>query len=203
MRTPLCFLCALLLAAATPACAAESIQLVEQEIKAGLLYNFLKYTDWPPAASAPAPSETVAPPAVPPAAATPSAANTAPMIVCLLDGDPFAGRLQPMAGRTVNQRAIEIRKPAGLADATMCALIVIHADAKPQWNELHAALANKPMLTVSDFPGFSDAGGMIEFTHTDNRIGVKINTDALAAAHLRVQDRLLKLASPVKGAAGR
>ncbi len=202
-----------LVAALSPAHAAESLQLVEQEIKAGLLYNFLRYTDWPigpvaappatamdSAATAPAaaqePAAVVAPPAPSP---MPTAATAAPMVVCLLGGDPFSGRLQPMAGRTVNQRAIEIKLLTPTDDKAVCSLLVIHGDLKPQWTELRAALADKPMLTVSDFDGFSDAGGMIEFTRTDNRIGVKINTDALMAAHLTVQDRLLKLASNTRG----
>jgi hypothetical protein len=58
------------------------------------------------------------------------------------------------------------------------------------------------MLTVSDFQGFADAGGMIEFTRIENKIGVKIDTVAVMAAHLQVQDRLLKLANAVRGGAG-
>ena len=158
--------------------ATESLQLVEQEIKAGLLYNFLKYTDWPQGASA-----------------------DAPMSVCLMGGDPFSGRLQPMSGRTVNQHMIEIRS-VGAGDAIAgCSILFVHADEKAQWPALHMAIMAKPMLTVSDIPGFSEAGGMIEFTHIDNRIGMKINSAALSTAHLQVQERLLKLANAVRGGA--
>ena len=69
--------------------------------------------------------------------------------------------------------------------------------------ELRAALAMKPMLTVSNAEGFADSGGMIEFTRTDNRIGVKINTNAVTAAHLQVEDRLLRLATPASAGSGR
>jgi hypothetical protein len=171
----------LLLLAPAAARAQENLQLVEQEIKAGLLYNFLKYTAWPQD-RAPAPN--------------------APIIVCLLGGDPFAGRLQPMAGRTVNQRTIQLRNLQMVEDAEPCSLLFVHADEKPQWGQLSLSLAARPMLTVSDFPGFADAGGMIEFTRAGNRIGVKINAGAVAAAHLQVEDRLLRLANPVRGGTG-
>ena len=161
--------------------AQENIQLVEQEIKAGLLYNFMKYTDWP--------SDRAQEP-------------NAPIMVCLLGGDPFAGRLQPLAGRTVNQHVIELRNLRTVEEAGMCSLVFIHANEKPQWPQLRAALAGKSMLTVSDFQGFADAGGMIEFTRIENKIGVKIDTGAVTAAHLQVQDRLLKLANAVRGGAG-
>ncbi len=168
--------------ALTPAAQAqENIQLVEQEIKAGLLYNFMKYTDWPPE-RAQEPNPTI--------------------MVCLLGGDPFAGRLQPLAGRTVNQHVIELRSLRTIDEAGMCSLVFIHANEKPKWPQLRAALAGKSMLTVSDFQGFAEEGGMIEFTRIENKIGVKIDTAAVTAAHLQVQDRLLKLANAVRGGAG-
>ncbi len=157
------------------ALADDNVQLVEQEIKAGLLYNFLKYTQWP---------ET-------------HAQGAGNVVVCLLGGDPFDGHLQPMAGRTVNQHAIEIRSLHNAQDASACSLLFVHANERPNWPQLQKTLAGKDVLTVSDFDGFAASGGMIEFIHADNRIGIKINVDAVNAAHLTVQDRLLKLASAV------
>jgi len=170
---------ALLLAAAflSPAYGEDNVRLVEQEIKAGLLYNFLKYTQWPP-----------------------EHANRG-AIVCLIGGDPFSGHLQPMAGRTVNQRSIEIRNLENVKGVDGCALLYVHANEKSDWPQLQKALAGKDVLTVSDFDGFAENGGMIEFTHNDNRIGVKINIDAVTAAHLTVENRLLRLANAVHSSA--
>lgn len=169
---------ALLLGAvfAARAMADENVQLVEQEIKAGLLYNFLKYTQWPD---------------------DHSQAATGDVVVCLFGGDPFDGHLQPMAGRTVNQHAIKIRNVKGADDLTSCSLVFVHANQKADWPQLQKSLAGKDVLTVSDFDGFAASGGMIEFIRADNRIGIKINVDAVKAAHLAVDDRLLKLASAV------
>jgi hypothetical protein len=79
--------------------------------------------------------------------------------------------------------------------------LYVHEDQKSNWPHLEKALAGKDVLTVSDFDGFAESGGMIEFTRNDNRIGVKINVDAVTAAHLAVQSRLLRLASTVHTAA--
>src|ERR1700727_4087367 len=62
--------------------AEDNLQLYEQQIKVGLLYNFLKYTEWPVQHSS--------------------------MAICVLGEDPFEGYLKPMAGRSVNQREITI-----------------------------------------------------------------------------------------------
>ncbi|HEY5239032.1 MAG TPA: YfiR family protein [Rhizomicrobium sp.] len=158
------------------ALADENMQLVEQEIKAGLLYNFLKYTQWPDDHSPAADGD---------------------VIVCLFGGDPFDGHLQPMSGRTVNQHAIKIRNVKGADDLSACSLVFVHANQKADWPQLQKTLAGKDVLTVSDFDGFAASGGMIEFIRADNRIGIKINVDAVKAAHLAVEDRLLKLASAV------
>ena len=170
---------ALLLAAgfALPAHAEDGVQLAEQKIKAALVYNFLKYTDWPPDRST---------------------AADAPIVVwSLLGGDPFDGNLQPMAGRTVNEHSIELRAVNTDADVNACWLLVVNTSQKAAWPNLHTSLNGKDVLTVSDFDGFTGAGGMIEFTRTDNRIGVKINIASVNAAHLKVEDRLLKLANAV------
>lgn len=156
-----------------PAWGQQNVQLIEQEIKAGLLYNFLKYTQWP------------------------QERTGGNAVVCVLGGDPFNGHLQPMAGRTVNQHSIELRNVQSVRETDACSLLYINQNEEPNWPELRKALAGKDVLTVSDFDGFAQSGGMIEFTRVDQRIGVKINIDAVAAAHLTVQSRLLHLATTV------
>jgi hypothetical protein len=171
-------LIALLLAAAgpRPSAAGDDLRLVEQEIKAGLLYNFLKYTSWPTT------GETI--------------------IVCTFAAETFWDALAPMAGRTVNGRAIGLRAIRDWSQARSCSLLFVGEGARRAWPALKAGLAGSAVLTVGDFEGFAAADGMIEFTRAGERIGAKINTDAVASAHLSVQDRLLRLASRAP-AAGR
>lgn len=168
-------LAALLFAAAfaSPALAQQNLRLAEQDIKAGLLYNFLRYTQWPAPASA-------------------------SMVVCIYGGDPFNGRLTSLAGRTVNQRTIEVRSVRADAEIDACSLLYVNADERAAWPRLRARLVQRHVLTVSDFDGFARSGGMIEFTRVNNRIGVAINVGAAQGADLLVQDRLLRLADVVR-----
>jgi YfiR/HmsC-like len=154
----------------TPAWAQERLLLVEQEIKAGLLYNFLRYTDWP------------------------ADGQEGPLVVCIYGRDPFDGRLAPIAGRTVNQRSIALRTVRRVEEAPSCSLIFVNAEERADWPHLQAALAGRAVLTASDIEGFATAGGMIEFIHIGNRIAIRINRAAVAHARLSVQDRLLRLA---------
>jgi hypothetical protein len=158
-----------------PAAGQDSLRLAEQDIKAGLLYNFLRYTQWPA-----------------------SGRGDSSMVVCLYGGDPFEGRLSAMAGRTVNQRTIELRAIGADRDLDQCALVFISAAERADWPRLRSYLARRSVLTVSDYDGFARSGGMLEFARVNNRIGVRVNVEAARAANLTVQDRLLRLASVVQ-----
>ena len=169
-----CLAVGLVLLLSTPVAAQDSVRLAEQDIKAGLLYNFLRYTDWPAAAQ-----------------------TRATIDVCLYGGDPFAGGLQPMVGRSVNRRVISVRSVRTGPEMSSCALIFINAQARADWPRLRAELGHRSVLTVSDYDGFARDGGMLEFTRARSRVGVAVNVGAARAANLEVQDRLLRLATVV------
>jgi hypothetical protein len=166
----------LFVALSAPVAAAQSnLRLVEQDIKAGLIYNFLRYTQWP------APSR-----------------DGQPLVVCVYGPDPFSGRLQPMAGRTVNHRTISVRAVGAERELDACALVFINSANREDWPRLRTYLARRSILTVSDYDGFAVSGGMLEFTRVNNRIGVRMNVGAAEAANLRVEDRLRRLADVVR-----
>jgi hypothetical protein len=57
-------------------------------------------------------------------------------------------------------------------------------------------------LTVSDIDQFAAQGGMVEFGREDQKIDLLINKNAVDAAGLNIQARLLKLAKLVPGRNG-
>jgi YfiR/HmsC-like len=154
------------------ALAQDNLRLAEQEIKAGLIYNFLKYTDFPS-----------------------DDRDQGPLRVCLLGKNPLGGRLAAMGDRTVNQRSIAVIGLGPAGDLSLCALVFVAADAKPMWPMLSAVLAKKDVLTIGDFNGFADAGGMIEFFKANDRIEIRINSPAIGATKLSLDNRILRLAS--------
>jgi hypothetical protein len=155
----------------------DDLRLSEQEIKAGLLYNFLKYTQWP--------------------------SDTGTTIrLCIYGPDPFRGKLDPMQGRSVNRREIIVRKINRADEASGCHLLFINAQEKGRWPELRNSLNGKGILTVSDFSSFVATGGMIEFGYRDNHIAATLNIDAVHSAGLRVEDRLLRLVTVVHSGTG-
>jgi len=165
LLTRILYLIALLLLCLTAKVRADdALQLHEQEIEAGLIYNFLKYIEWPSA----------------------DAARTGTMTICLYGDDPFKGYLQPMQGRTVNQRRIDLRTVHDAASMASCDLLFVNAAEKDQWPQLEKS-----------------SGGMIEFGRTDDHIRVSLNLDAVSAAKLKVEDRLLKLVTVMQNPSGK
>lgn len=158
---------------ASPLCqvAAQNLQLYEQEVKVGMIYNFLKYTSWP---------------------STNQGAN-----VCILGDSALSTHLHSLEGRTVNQKTISIRTIHTASDSAPCHLLFVGNSEKAGWDQLHSVLDRKNILTVSDFENFSREGGMIEFNKKDNRIQVALNIDSVTAAGLHIEDRLLKLVTVV------
>jgi len=105
---------------------------------------------------------------------------------------PSPAGLQPLAGRTVQQprhRGAREQKAGGAGE--LLAAVRLRRRTRPLAGA-EDMLAGKSVLSVGDFEDFAASGGMIEFTRMGPRIGVKINIESVTAAHLQVEDRLLK-----------
>jgi len=155
------------------------LQLYEEKIKAGLLYNFLKYTSWPT-----------------------DAAGKGNLRVCLLGDGPFDTYLYPLQGRMAQQYVITITKIASASEAGNCSIVYIHRDREDSLADILHSLKGRHVLTVSDIDQFAAQGGMVEFGREDQKIDLLINKNAVDAAGLNIQARLLKLAKLVPGRNG-
>jgi len=154
---------------------ADSLQLSEQKIKAGLIYNFLKYTEWP---------------------ADKKPEGDAPTIVCILGNeDPFSGYLEPIAAKTVHRHSVTLRHVSSTSDTGACHLLFVSAAEKQHWKELQTFLAGKHVLTVGDFPGFADEGGMIELGSREDHVYIELNVKAISQAQLVIYNELRRLSS--------
>lgn len=154
-----------------PAARAElSGRDLEYQVKAALLLNFAKFVDWPPP-------------------------STPYFIVGVLGGDPFNFSLdQVMREKAVNGRPIMIRRVTQTEDATFCDLLFVSASERKRVAQVLAAVAHRPVLTVSDLSGFTAGGGIIQFYEEDGRIRFEVNLEAAQHAGLRIHAQLLRLA---------
>ena len=145
----------------------------ENKIKAGLIYNFLKYTEWP--------HDSLG-------------TEDQKINVCLMGGDAFGGALDSLNGRTAQKSKIHVRELHDIAEAADCHLVFIHKDLAETAPAYIKGLEGKGILTVSDIKGFALMGGMAEFfTKDDQRIHLRINSIAIKKGGLTIGDTLLRL----------
>ena len=148
---------------------ADGIQLQESQIKGGLLYNFLKYSVWS------------------------GDDGTGPLNICVYGRDPFNGYLSTLKKMTVRLRPIEVRYIDTERALAGCNLLYINSAEKEQWKKLYPLTVDRHILTVADFEGFGEAGGIIQFTMTSQRISAVLNEAAAQRAGIKIGDRLLNL----------
>jgi hypothetical protein len=155
--------------------AARAAGVPEYELKAAFLYNFAKFVEWP--------EETFA--------------ADDPIVVCVVGEDPFGGALErSLAGKTVRDRAIVLRRVATAADVRHCHIAFVNVDAHDLPAMLRS-LDDQPVLTVGDAEGFAERGGMIGFVTEDQKLRFEVNLDAAERVKLRVSSQMLKLATRV------
>jgi hypothetical protein len=153
----------------------------EYTVKAAYLYNFAKFVEWP--------QQTFATP-------------TAPIILCILGRDPFGDSLDKIAEKTVGERPVAIRRLAQVEETNGCHVLFVSRSESTRLQSILNGLAPAPILTVSDIPGFADAGGMIGLINVGQRIRFEINLRAATRAQLKISSQLLKLARVIGDSEG-
>ena len=157
---------------------AQSSKLSDYDIKAAYLFNFGRFVEWPSGGDSP---------------------NGGPFTFCILGHDPFGLNLDHMlAGRTINNKAITVKRIATAEESSGCQVLFLDAEEQGKLNKIIEALDDEAVLTVSDIPEFSKHGGMIQFVEKENRVRFEVNLDATRRAGLTLSADLLKVATAVK-----
>ncbi len=162
----------------------------EYLIKAGFIYNFAKFVEWPSAAFSQADS---------------------PIVIGVLGTDPFGNMLDRIVeDKKIGTRGFAVKrfkwgKDLNLKDLKDCKILFISASEKAHIDEIVQSVKGLPILTVGETPGFAERGGVIRFTLEDNRVRFEVNVDAAHQADLNISSRLLTLAKiiPQAAASGR
>ncbi len=146
--------------------------LTDAQLRAGLLYNFAQFVEWPATAKA---DET--------------------LLVGVL-GDDFlaAGALHAIAGRKVNGRKVVVRAVDGSDDLERLAILYIGADDDRAVAAALARVARAPVLTVGDNPRFTKLGGIVRLYVDGAKARFEINVGRSQQCDLRISSKLLNLA---------
>lgn len=151
----------------------------EYQIKAAVLYNALKFVEWP--------AEVLS--------------EASPTItICVLGEDPFGVALNSLSGKLVKGKTLAIRRLEGFQDPGGCHVVFISASEKTRLAQILQTLKDTRTLTVGEISRFAELGGIINLTIEKNNIRFAINVDSAERAGLKVSSELLKLATVVREA---
>ena len=150
----------------------------EYQVKAAYLYNFGRFVKWPARAVA---------------------GKDDSFAVCVLGQDPFGQTLDSaLAGEALDGRPVVIRRISKSQDAGDCRILFISSTEEIHLKEILTGLDQSGVLTVSDMPGFTRRGGMIQFVLEGDRIRFEINLANAESAKLVLSSELLKVAANVR-----
>jgi YfiR/HmsC-like len=159
-------------------CTAGEVWASGAGIRLGLLFNFIKFTEWP--------AGTFSQP-------------TSPLTICLAAGDDdMADGLPALEQRTVQGHPVRTALITRPNQVGACQVLYLPAAGPGRISGFVDAAGNGRVLTVSDHPDFIDGGGMIGLILDDNRYVFEINNEALKQAELRMNPQVLKLARKVR-----
>jgi hypothetical protein len=162
----------LFLTVAAPSFGTQSI--TEDQVKAAYLFNFAKFIEWP-------------------ADAFPAA--NAPMNFCTLGHSPVVDEIDAsVRGKNIGDHTIVVKHLHAVEEMKDCHLVFLAAGASKQEQKLIQAAKGAPLLLVSEIPGFSHAGGTINFVMEDGRLLFEVNVKAAESAHLKISAKLLTMA---------
>lgn len=159
-------------------------QATEYQIKAVYLYNFLLFVEWPDSGG------------------TGKADGNRSIIIGIVGEDPFGKSFKEVEGKRVlaGKRRLEVKRFGRYRkkrDLSGCDLLFVCKSEKKNFPEILGPLKEKPVLTVGEWSGFLDAGGMINLVKIKNRIRWEINRTPVKKAHLKLSAQLLRNATRV------
>ncbi len=157
-----------------PAYAQAPAPLTETQIKAGFLFNFTKFVEWPPDAFADA---------------------TSPIVLGIVGEDPFGDLLtRAVAGKTVNGRAVLVRHFVADQNLQGCNILFISASEEKHLPRILDGLRGSSVLSVGETDEFARLGGVINFFIEGNRVRLQINLEAATRARLKVSAKVIAVA---------
>ncbi len=165
------------------ALAQDSSDSSEYLIKAGFIFNFAKFVEWPP---------------------TTFAQPDSPIVIGILGTDPFGTIIDHIVqDKKIGGRGFVVKRlkwGAEAKDLRECKILFVGASERAHIDELVQIVKFLPILTVGETPGFAEHGGVVRFVLEDNRVRFEVNVDAARQGGLTISSRLLTLARIIQQA---
>ncbi len=150
----------------------------EYKVKAALVYNFARFTQWPDQALA---------------------GQQDAFKVVVFGDRGVTWDFNAIAGRKVAGRTIEIAFTRNPLEVRGCQILFLVSSERELWPQVLAALDEEPVLTIGEMNGFLESGGILNLVNDEGRISFQVNLDHAREHQISISSRILKLAAKVIG----
>jgi hypothetical protein len=142
----------------------------EYALKTAFLYRSLHYIEWP--------------------AISTNTADTS-LTICAVSNDAFSSTIKSLHLKAVKQHKIIVKTFAHYKQMHHCQVVYIGKNAA---DDVFDFFANKSVLTISDYPGFIEDGGIINFPLQQDKVAIEINNNEAVKHNLKISAKLLRIA---------
>jgi hypothetical protein len=149
----------------------------EYQLKLAFLVNFARFITWPESSFS---------------------ASQGELIVCVIGQNPFGEEFSKIESRKVGDHQLQTILVDADNPVDQCHLLFVESTAKSQLPRVLEMIDKRPVVTVSDIPGFTDQGGGIELVIKQDRLAFIINNSRLKDAGIQAASPMLNLALEVR-----
>src|SRR5260370_21045228 len=140
------------------------------EIHAAMIYNFMKYIQWPEDAGG-------------------------DFVVGVLGEDNVFNTLKSYYdGKPKGTKKYSIRKLADVSEAAVCQVVYIGKNKTREFENVKNATSGKSILTITDSFNLGKKGSCINFKVIDDKLKFEINQASMSGASLKVAGQLSSMA---------
>ncbi|NJM25379.1 MAG: YfiR family protein [Bacteroidia bacterium] len=141
------------------------------EIHAAMLYNFIKYVQWP--------NET----------------ETGDFVVGVIGEDDVYNTLkQWYDGKQKGTKKYVIKKLSSAADASDCQVVYVGRAKSREFDNIKSSVDGKSILTITDGNGLGEKGSCINFKVIDGKLKFELNQGVFSHSNLKVSGQLSSMA---------
>lgn len=143
----------------------------EHELHSMMIYNFLKYIQWP------------------------GAKNTGDFVIGVLGDDNVYTTLNSWYGdKTRGDKTFVVKRFETVNDIQPCQILYLGTDASDLFDDVQVKLINSSTLTITDKHGLGAKGSCINFRVIDKRLKFELNQASMQRSNLKISSQLSSMA---------
>lgn len=155
---------------------AQSLYGPEYQVKAGFIYNFAKFIEWP-------------------GGTFDNGADV--LVLCIVPNNPESDVFFSLNNKTVGGRKILVRKCKNVKEIKDCQILFFDSTDREFIREGLLSAKGQGILTVGQVKGFMQEGGIINFFTEKGRLRFEVNLDAAQRFGLRLGSQILMSAEVI------